>query len=53
MRSGSQNCVPKRIRKKHGVEAASVILGHSDVGVTQIYSEANREKAIEISKSVG
>ncbi len=42
-----------RIRKKHGVEAASVILGHSDVGVTQIYAEADREKAIEISKSMG
>lgn len=42
-----------KIRKKHGVEAASVILGHSDVGVTQIYAEADREKAIEITKSMG
>lgn len=42
-----------KIRKKHGVEAASVILRHSDVAVTQIYAEADREKAITICRSMG
>ncbi len=42
-----------RIRKAHGLEAASVILGHSELGVTQVYAEADRDKAIAISKSDG
>lgn len=42
-----------RIRKSHGLEAASVILGHAELGVTQVYAEADRDKAIAISKSDG
>jgi len=41
------------IRRQFGLEAASVILGHSEVGVTQIYAEADRAKAIEIVGRVG
>lgn len=42
-----------RIRKAYGLEAASVILGHSELGVTQVYAEADRDKAIAISKADG
>ncbi|GAB5402846.1 MAG: site-specific integrase [Aureliella sp.] len=41
------------IRKRFGLDAASVILGHSDIGVTQVYAEQDREKAIEIARQVG
>ena len=42
-----------RIRKSHGLEAASLILGHSELGVTQVYAEADRAKAIAITKAEG
>lgn len=41
------------IRKQFGLEAASVILGHSELGVTQIYAEADQLKAIEVASLVG
>ncbi len=42
-----------KIRKRFGIEAASVILGHSGLEVTQIYAEKDEEKAIEIAMLVG
>ncbi len=41
------------IRKRFGLEAAQVILGHADAGVTQVYAERDREKAIEVARQVG
>lgn len=41
------------IRKQFGIEAASVILGHSEIGVTQIYAEQDIAKAIEVASQVG
>ncbi len=41
------------IRKEFGIDAASVILGHSDCGVTQIYAEQDQAKAILVAKAVG
>ncbi len=41
------------IRKEFGLDAASVILGHSEVGVTQVYAEQDRSKAIEVAKCIG
>ncbi len=41
------------IRKQFDLQAASVILGHSDLRVTQVYAEEDREKAIRIAKEVG
>jgi len=41
------------VRKSDGLEAAAVILGHSEVGVTQIYAEADRAKAIEVVRRIG
>ena len=42
-----------RIRREFGIEAASVILGHSNLQTTQIYAEADRLRAIEIAAVVG
>lgn len=42
-----------RIRREFGLEAASVILGHSNLQTTQIYAETDRLRAIEIAGSVG
>jgi integrase len=42
-----------RIRAEFGLEAASVILGHSNLSTTQIYAEADKLRAIEIAAQVG
>lgn len=41
------------VRRAFGLEAAQVILGHSEVGVTQVYAEADRAKAIEVMGRIG
>ncbi len=41
------------IRKQFGLDAAQVILGHSEIGVTQIYAEADRTKAVEVALMIG
>jgi len=41
------------IRAKHGLEAAQVILGHSQANTTEIYAEVNTDKGIEIARLVG
>lgn len=42
-----------KIRTEFGVEYAQVILGHSDVRVTQIYAEVDRQKAILVAQKMG
>lgn len=42
-----------KIRKEHGIEVASVLLGHSDVDTTQIYAEADKAKAIDVMRRLG
>lgn len=41
------------IRKTYGLEAAQVILGHSQANVTQIYAERDTSLAIEIQTKIG
>jgi integrase len=41
------------LRKKYGIEAASVVLGHSNLATTEIYAEKDRDKAKEIAKKAG
>ena len=41
------------IRAKYGLEAAQVMLGHSNANVTQIYAERDREKALQIARLEG
>jgi integrase len=42
-----------RIRRRHGIEMARIILGHSSVIVTQVYAEADRKKAVEVMGQIG
>lgn len=41
------------IRQQFGLDHAQVVLGHSHADVTQIYAEANQQKAIEVAKHAG
>ncbi len=41
------------VRKRFGLEAAQVMLGHSRADVTQVYAEVNAEKACEVASKVG
>jgi integrase len=41
------------IRKRFGVEAARIILGHEDVRTAQIYAEEDRSRGVEIMRSIG
>jgi hypothetical protein len=42
-----------RVRKEHGLEAAQVLLGHSEEDVTQIYAEKNEALAVGIAAKIG
>lgn len=48
-----RHSVGTKVRKEGDIEAASAVLGHSNIVVTQIYAKANREKAIEAVKRLG
>ena len=39
------------IRKRFGIEASRVILGHEDVRATQIYAEEDRDRGVEIMRT--
>lgn len=41
------------IRKRFGLEAAQVILGHSGADVTQIYAEKDATKGFEVARLIG
>jgi integrase len=41
------------VRSRFGLDAAAAILGHSEVGVTQVYAEQDRQKAIEVARRIG
>jgi len=41
------------IRKQFGLDSAASILGHSDVGVTQVYAENDRTKALAVALKIG
>jgi site-specific recombinase XerC len=41
------------IRKNHGLEAAQVLLGHSEADTTQIYAERDAAKAEAVMLAVG
>lgn len=42
-----------KVRKKHGIEAAQVILGHSSITPTEIYAEKNQALAMRIALESG
>ncbi len=41
------------IRREFGLEAAQVILGHSQANVTQVYAERDLAKGLEVAKRIG
>lgn len=41
------------IRKRFGLDAAQVILGHAFADVTQIYAERDADKAREVARAIG
>jgi integrase len=41
------------IRKRFGIEAAQVALGHARADVTQIYAEKNLGQAVEVARVIG
>ena len=48
-----QRTAATEIRSKFGLEAAQVILGHSQANVTQVYAERDLAKGIEVAKRIG
>jgi integrase len=41
------------IRKVYGIEGAQAVLGHSELGVTQVYAEVDRQAARKIMAEIG
>ena len=41
------------VRKKYGIEAAQVALGHARADMTEVYAEKNLEQARQIAKEMG
>ena len=41
------------VRKEFGIEAAKAVLGHSSTNTTGIYAEVDRQRAIEVARSIG
>jgi hypothetical protein len=41
------------IRRKYGLEAAKLILGHQSMATTEIYAEKDLAKAIDIVQELG
>jgi integrase len=41
------------IRRRFGLEAAQVILGHAEAKITEIYAERDADKAREVAKLIG
>ena len=42
-----------RIRKKHGIEVARIVLGHTTLATTQVYAEADLTKALDVMSQFG
>lgn len=42
-----------RFRKGYGLDAAQVLLGHSELSTTQIYSELDAAKAVQVMAEIG
>jgi integrase len=42
-----------QVRKRFGLEAAQVFLGHASADVTQVYAEADRTLAVQVAQQIG
>jgi integrase len=41
------------LRKRYGIEAARLALGHADAGITHVYAERDLDRMIEIAREAG
>ncbi len=41
------------LRRQYGIEVARILLGHKTAAVTEIYAEADQQKAVEIAAKIG
>lgn len=41
------------LRREFGLEVASILMGHRDVGISQVYAERDESKAREVARKVG
>ena len=41
------------IRKRYGLEASQATLGHAELGVTQVYAEADQNTARRVMAEIG
>ncbi len=48
-----RHSVATKVRKKYGLEAAQVILGHSSANVTHVYAERDIARAAEVMQELG
>jgi integrase len=48
-----RHTVATRIRRKFGLESAQAVLGHSELGTTQVYAERNLDAAREVMRQIG
>ncbi len=48
-----RHTVATRIRHQFGLEAAQVVLGHSELGTTQVYAEKNINAARDVMQQIG
>jgi integrase len=48
-----RHALATRVRRDFDLDAAKTLLGHSQIGTTQIYAEKDRKRAIEVAKLIG
>jgi integrase len=48
-----RHAMATEVRKRFGLEAAQVVLGHTSADITQVYAEVNKAKAIEVIRQIG
>lgn len=48
-----RHSVATKIRQRFGIEAAQVVLGHSDLNTTEVYAEKSMKLAFEVAKTIG
>ena len=41
------------VKREHGLEVARVLLGHKHAAITEVYAEADRERAIDVVSQIG
>ncbi|QEG35163.1 tyrosine-type recombinase/integrase [Bythopirellula goksoeyrii] len=42
-----------KVRREFDIDAAKTLLGHQSIGITEVYAEKDRKKAIEVARMIG